>query len=131
MTAVPKFLSLNEVLSIHQDQITRYGGAPGIRDIDLLKSALGIPPATYGGEFLHTDIFEMAASYLFHIVKNHPFVDGNKRTGAVAALVFLDLNGFDFLATEDDFTEMVLAIAGGVMSKAQLAVFIRKWSKPA
>jgi len=131
MTAVPKFLSLNEVLSIHQDQITRYGGTPGIRDIDLLKSALGIPPATYGREFLHTDIFEMAASYLFHIVKNHPFVDGNKRTGAVAALVFLDLNGFDFLATEDDFTEMVLAIAGGVMSKAQLAVFIRKWSKPA
>jgi len=119
MTAVPKFLSLNEVLSIHQDQITRYGGTPGIRDIDLLKSALGIPPATYGGEFLHTDIFEMAASYLFHIVKNHPFVDGNKRTGAVAALVFLDLNGFDFLATEDDFTEMVLAIAGGEMSKAQ------------
>ena len=131
MTAVPKFLSLNEVLSIHQDQITRYGGAPGIRDIDLLKSALGIPPATYGGEFLHTDIFEMAASYLFHIVKNHPFVDGNKRTGAVAALIFLDLNGFDFHASEDDFAEMVLAIAGGEMSKAQLAVFIRKWSKPA
>ncbi|UCD81386.1 MAG: type II toxin-antitoxin system death-on-curing family toxin [Desulfobacterales bacterium] len=127
----PKFLSLAEVLSIHRDQITRYGGAPGIRDIDLLKAALGMPPATYGGEFLHTDIFEMAASYLFHLVKNHPFVDGNKRGGAVAALIFLDLNGFDFHAPEDDFAEMVLAVARGEMNKAQVALFIRDWSKPA
>lgn len=128
---IPKFLSLAEVLSIHKDQITRYGGAPGIRDMDLLKSAIGMPPATYGGEFLHTDIFEMAAGYLFHLVKNHPFVDGNKRVGAVAALVFLDLNGFDFSASEDDFAEMVLAVARGEMNKAQVAVFIRDWSKPA
>jgi death-on-curing protein len=125
-----KFLSLAEVLAIHKDQITRYGGASGIRDIDLLKSALGMPPATYGGDFLHTDIFEMAAGYLFHLVKNHPFVDGNKRVGAVAALVFLDLNGFDFHAPEDDFAEMVLAAARGEINKSQVAVFIRNWSKP-
>ena len=125
-----KFLSLAEVLAIHKDQITRYGGASGIRDIDLLKSALGMPPATYGGDFLHTDIFEMAAGYLFHLVKNHPFVDGNKRVGAVAALVFLDLNGFDFHASEDDFAEMVLAVARGEINKSQVAVFIRNWSKP-
>ena len=125
-----KFLSLAEVLAIHKDQITRCGGASGIRDIDLLKSALGIPPATYGGKFLHTDIFEMAAGYLFHLVKNHPFVDGNKRVGAVAALVFLDLNGFDFHASEDDFAEMVLAVARGEINKSQVAVFIRNWSKP-
>jgi death-on-curing protein len=109
----PKFLSLAEVPAIHKDQITRYGGALGIRDIALLKSALGIPPATYAGEFLHADIFEMAAGYLFHIVKNHPFVDGNKRGGAVAALVFPSLNGFDLHASEDDFAERVLAVAGG------------------
>ena len=127
---VPEFLSLAEVLAIHKDQITRYGGAPGIRDISLLKSALGIPPATYGGEFLHADIFEMAAGYLFHIVRNHPFVDGNKLVGAVAALVFLDLNGFELYASEDDFAEMVLAVARGEMSKSQVAVFIRNWSKP-
>lgn len=128
---IPKFLRLAEVLAIHQDQIARYGGAAGIRDIDLLKSALGMPPATYGGEFLHTDIYEMAASYLFHLVKNHPFVDGNKRVGAVAALVFLALNGFEFHAPEDDFADMVLAVARGGMDKAQVAVFIRTWSKPA
>ena len=127
---IPKFLNLPEVLLIHQDQIARYGGAPGIRDIDLLKSALGMPPATYGGEFLHTDIYEMAASYLFHLVKNHPFMDGNKRVGAVAALVFLALNGFEFHASEDDLAEMVLAVARGEMDKAQVAVFIRTWSKP-
>ena len=126
----PKFLSLAEVLAIHKDQIARYGGAPGIRDIALLKSALGIPPATYGGEFLHVDIFEMAAAYLFHIVKIHPFADGNKRVGAIAALVFLDLNGFDLHASEDDFAEMVLSAARGEMSKSQVAVFIRNWSKP-
>ena len=125
-----KFLSLPEVLAIHQDQISRYGGAAGIRDIELLKSALGMPAATYGGEFLHTDIYEMAASYLFHLVKNHPFVDGNKRVGAVAALIFLLLNGYEFCASEDEFAEMVLAVARGEMDKAQVAVFLSAGSKP-
>ena len=66
----PTFLSLAEVLEIHQDQVARYGGVSGIRDIDLLKSALAMPPATYSGEFLHTDVYEMAAAYLFHLVRN-------------------------------------------------------------
>ena len=126
----PTFLSLAEVLEIHQDQVARYGGATGIRDIELLKSALGMPAATYGGRFLHTDIYEMAAAYLFHLVKNHPFVDGNKRVGAVAALVFLDLNGFDFDAPEDDFAEIVLAVARGDLAKADVTVFIRPFTLP-
>ena len=67
---------------------------------------------------------------LFHLVKNHPFVDGNKRVGAVSALVFLELNGFEFHALEDDFAEMVLAVVRGELNKSQVAVFIRKWSKP-
>lgn len=125
----PKFLSLTEVLEIHQDQLVRYGGGAGIRDIELLKSALGMPAATYGGEYLHTDVYEMAAAYLFHLVKNHPFVDGNKRVGAVAALVFLSLNGYDFDAPEDDFAEMVLSVARGEIDKAEVAVFIRRWSQ--
>jgi death-on-curing protein len=124
-----KFLSLTELLEIHQDQVERYGGTSGIRDIELLKSALGIPAATYSGEFLHTDVYEMAAAYLFHLVKNHPFLDGNKRVGAVAALIFLSLNGYDFDAPEDDFADMVLAVARGELDKAEVAVFIRRWSK--
>jgi death-on-curing protein len=126
----PIFLSLAEVLEIHQDQVKRYGGASGIRDMELLKSALGMPKATYGGQFLHTNIFGMAAAYLFHIVKNHPFNDGNKRAGAVVALVFLTLNGFDLDAPEDDFAEMVLAVARGDLDKADVTVFIRRFTLP-
>lgn len=124
-----KFLSLPEILEIHQDQVARYGGASGIRDIELLKSALGMPSATFSGEFLHTDVYEMAAAYLFHLVKNHPFLDGNKRVGAVAALVFLALNGYDFDVPEDEFADMVLAVARGELDKADVAVFIRRWSR--
>jgi death-on-curing protein len=125
----PTFLSLAEVLEIHKDQVARYGGAPGIRDMELLKSAIGMPSATYGGQFLHTDIYEIAAAYLFHLVKNHPFVDGNKRVGAVAALVFLALNGFDFDASEDDFAEMVLSVARSERDKTDVAVFIRGFTR--
>ena len=96
------FLNLGEVLEIHRDQIVRYGGLPGLRDLDLLKSAVAMSQATFDGTFLHTDIFEMAAAYLFHIVGNHPFLDGNKRVGAVACLVFLELNGYEFTAPEKE-----------------------------
>ena len=125
----PHFLRLSEIVEIHQDQVMRYGGASGIRDVDLLKSALAMPEATCGGEFLHAGIFEMAAAYLFHLVKNHPFVDGNKRVGAVSALVFLALNGYDFHAPEEDFAEMVLSVAQGELGKADVAVFLRRWSR--
>ena len=125
----PNFLTLPEVLEIHQDQTSRYGGDPSIRDMGLLKSAIGMPSATFGGEFLHTDIFEMAAAYLFHLVKNHPFVDGNKRVGAVSALVFLVLNGFELDVPEDDFANIVLDVAQGKIDKAQVAVFLKQYSK--
>ena len=123
-----QFLGLQEVLEIHRDQVTRYGGTAGIRDLDLLKSALGMPGATFNGEFLHTDVYEMAAAYLFHLVKNHPFLDENKRVGAVAALVFLTLNGHDFQAPEDNLAETVLAVARGEIGKSEVTVFLRRWS---
>lgn len=126
----PLFLSLAEVLDIHRDQTTRYGGASGIRDMGLLKSALGMPAATYGGQFLHADIYEMAAAYLFHLVRNHPFIDGNKRVGVVAAFVFLMLNGLDCDAPENDLFEMVLATARGEINKADVAIFIRRFTRP-
>ncbi|RJQ50544.1 MAG: type II toxin-antitoxin system death-on-curing family toxin [Desulfobacteraceae bacterium] len=88
-----------------------------------------MPSATYGGQFLHTDIHEMAAAYLFHLVKNHPFLDGNKRTGAVAALVFLGLNGFDFDAPEDEFAELVEAVSRSDLGKADAALFFRRYTR--
>ena len=124
-----RFLTLSEVLEIHKDQVARYGGALGVRDIELLKSAMGMPKATYGGEFLHSDAYEMAAAYLFRLVKNHPFLDGNKRVGAVATFVFLALNGYDLNASEDDYAERVFAVARGELDKAQVAMFIRRWSQ--
>jgi death-on-curing protein len=122
----PIFLSLAEVVEIHRDQIERYGGRPGIRDSGLLQSAVAVPQATMGGEYLHGDLFEMAAAYLFHIVRNHPFVDGNKRTGAVAALVFLELNGVEITPNENELVDMVLSVAQGKMQKGDVAVSLHR-----
>ena len=90
------FLTLTEVNEIHVYQLKHFGGSSGVRDINLLKSAIGMPEMSFGGVMLHKDIYEMAAAYLFHIAENHPFIDGNKRTGAMTSVVFLDINGIDF-----------------------------------
>lgn len=123
---VPDFLELDDVLRIHQDQIDRHGGEPSIRDIGLLLSAIAQPKATFGGEFLHTDLPEMAAAYLYHIVCNHPFVDGNKRTGTASALVFLEVNGVEIRADNDELAELVLQTAMGKTRKPAIAEFFRR-----
>ncbi|MCQ2352462.1 MAG: type II toxin-antitoxin system death-on-curing family toxin [Victivallaceae bacterium] len=120
------FLTFAEIIEIHGYQIGHFGGSEGLRDIELLKSAIGMPSATFGGEYLHTTIAEMAAAYLYHLVENHPFVDGNKRVGAMAALIFLDLNGYDFDAPDAEFTDMVMKIASGKMLKAEITLFLRQ-----
>ena len=120
------FLNLDDVLHIHQNQITLYGGDPAVRDMGLLASAIAQPQASYAGEFLHKDLFEMAAAYLFHIVKNHPFVDGNKRTGAVSALAFLDLNEVEVQADEQRLFDTTLAVAQGHMGKPEVARFFQE-----
>ena len=121
----PRFLEFDEVLEIHRDQIERYGGRPGIRDAALLRSAIAMPSAGMAGEYLHVDRFEMAAAYVFHIVKNHPFIDGNKRVGAVAALVFLELNGVETRISDADLFDLMMSVAGGRMSKSGIAEFLR------
>ena len=122
----PFFLTFAEIIEIHDYQIEHFGGGEGLRDIELLKSAIGMPSATFGGEYLHPTILEMAAAYLYHLVENHPFVDGNKRVGAMAALIFLDLNGYDFDASDAEFTDMVLKVASGKMLKAEITLFFRR-----
>ena len=130
MNSEPVFLTLAEVIEIHDWQITRFGGAVGVRDIGLLKSAVGAPSATFGGEYLHPAFVEMAAAYLYHLVEDHPFVDGNKRVGAMAALVFLDLNGYDFDASDEEFTVVVLKVAAGQMMKSEIAAFLGRHVHP-
>ncbi|MEP6600378.1 MAG: type II toxin-antitoxin system death-on-curing family toxin [Nitrospirota bacterium] len=121
----PLFLTMEEAREIHADQIERYGGSPGIRDITLLQSAIAMPAAGFGEQYLHADLFEMAAACLFHIVNDHPFVDGNKRVGIASALVFLELNGVGMKATNDALVEMVLAVVEHTMAKAGIAEFFR------
>lgn len=126
----PVFLTLDEILAIQAEQIQRYGGTEGLRDRGLLESAIAMPAASYAGEFLHSNLFEMAAAYLFHLCNNHPFLDGNKRTALAACLAFLWLNDLEIVADPDEIAELVLAVADGSVGKAQLAVYLEGRSRP-
>jgi death-on-curing protein len=125
----PAFLTLEEALEINLDQVRRYGGSAGMRDEGLLLSALAMPQAGFGDQYAHVDLFEMAAAYLFHLVKNHPFIDGNKRCGAVAARVFLLLNGIDVTLPEAAAYDLVIATAEGRATKAEIAHAFRENSR--
>lgn len=122
----PTFLSLEEVLSLHGDQIRRYGGSEGLRDAGLLSSALAAPRSTFGGELLHPTLFDQAAAYLFHLAKNHPFIDGNKRVALAAALLFLWMNGVEVDTDEDELTDLVLGVAEGRVTKPEVSAFLER-----
>ena len=124
------FLSLDEVLEIHEQQIERYGGSPGIRDIAGLESAVATPQATFGGEFLHPSIPAMAAAYLFHLCQNHAFIDGNKRVGANAAITFLFMNDWDLTFDEEELVDLVLSIASGGLGKPRLIEILESRCRP-
>ena len=118
-----EFLGVEDVLAIHAAQISLYGGAHGVRDLGLLESAVAQPQATSRGEYCHAFPFAMAAAYMFHIVQNHPFPDGNKRTGLVAALAFLGLNGTEINAPKGSLYELTMSVASGRIGKAEIAEF--------
>lgn len=121
----PLFLDIERVVRLHLDLIENYGGEDGVRDIGLLHSAIAMPNASFGGEFVHKDLYEMAAAYFYHIIQNHPFVDGNKRTGAAAAIIFLIMNGIEVRADEDGLVELALGVARGNVGKSEIAEFFR------
>jgi death-on-curing protein len=121
----PRFLSLEEVLDLHQRQLAEFGGGQGLRDRGALESAVSQPAAMFAGEFLHRDLFEMAAAYAFHIAQNQPFVDGNKRTGLHAATVFLILNEAPLGDPDDRLYDAMIAIAERTMDKMGLAAVLR------
>ena len=114
------FLSLDEVLEIHEQQIERYGGSSGLRDAAGLESAVATPQATFGGKFLHTTIPSMAAAYLFHLCQNHAFIDGNKRVGANAAITFPLMNNWEPTFDAEELVDLVLSVAAGGLSKPRL-----------
>ena len=120
----PVWLLQSAILIAHESTIVLHGGSPGIRDRGLLESALARPRNIFMYE--EADVFELAAAYTYGIVKNHPFVDGNKRAGFLAGAMFLELNGFPLSASEVDATHAILAVAGGDMNEQQLAEFLRE-----
>lgn len=124
--STPLFLDLEQILRLHRSLIERYGGADGTRDVGMLHSAIAMPQAAYSDEYLHSDVFEMAGAYLYHIVRNHPFVDGNKRTGAAAAIIFLAINDIQIDNDEPGLVDITLQVASGQSGKAQVAAFFRE-----
>src|SRR5262245_19829607 len=103
---VIRFLSVDELIVIHQRVISAHGGSLGIRDRGLLESAGSVPAAQFSGQYLHPDVPGMAAAYLFHLCKNHPFIDGNKRVALAASDVFLELNDHQLAATDNELEQL-------------------------
>lgn len=130
MTAEPKWLSADIVLAIHDEQMALFGGAEGVRDLGLLDSGLARPVNRY-----HYDpgasLFELAAAYCAGVIKNHPFVDGNKRTGLLALHAFLHLNGWRFDPDQAEEVQIILALASGELEEDELARWIERNSRQA
>ena len=115
-----RFLTIEQVLTIHTKMIERYGGEPTLRDLGLIDSAVMMPQQSFAGERLHPSLASMAAAYLFHLCSNHGFVDGIKRTAVGAALVFLDGNGHELALTIDELEEITMDVASGSLEKERL-----------
>jgi death-on-curing protein len=125
----PLWIEERDVLAIHDRLLALHGGATGVRDRDLLESALARPRQHHA--YANTsDVVEMAALYTAGIVRNHPFVDGNKRTGFVIGVLFLELHGFEFKASEADASQAVMALAAGTLDEAASTAWLRENAKP-
>jgi death on curing protein len=122
----PLFLSVDEILDLHADQLHLFGGSDGVRNKGALDSAVATPASTFDGAFLHEDLSHMAAAYAFHIAENQPFIDGNKRTGLNAALVFLDINGWIVADPDERLYDAMLSIATGRLDKHGLAHLLKE-----
>ena len=120
----PVWIDERDALALHDRLLALEGGAAGLRDLGLLQSALARPQQlrAYGGK---PDVIEMAAAYTAGIVLDHPFVDGNKRTGFVVGVLFLELNGYRFIASEEDAAQAVLSLAAGTLKEAAFAAWMR------
>ncbi len=123
----PFWIARPEVIAIHDLQLAEHGGPAGLRDRNLLESALARPQHIFA--YGNRDIFALAAAYTGGIIRNHPFADGNKRTGFITGILFLELNDFRFTASEPDATQAVLALASGDMSEEDFAAWLRDNSR--
>jgi len=125
----PVWIDAADVHAFHEELLARFGGLAGVRDEGLLESALNRPIHLY--HYGEPSLFELAAAYASGIVKNHPFLDGNKRSGFVAAALFLEANGLRFVATEEDVVERTLALAASAIDEAIYAAWLERSCVPA
>jgi death-on-curing protein len=119
-------LGPDQILEIHAAALRLFGGAPGLRDEALLQSATAAPKATFGGKSPFVDTVEVAAAYFYYLCSNHPFVDGNKRVALATSLIFLELNGYSTAADSEDWENLTLAIAAGLLSRDDITATLRK-----
>lgn len=130
MSGSPLFLAKHSVLEIHDEQIAEHGGDPALLDEGLLESALAQPQAGFGGQYLHEDLFAMAAAYVFHLANNHPFADGNKRTALGAAVLFLAANGYRVIGEGTELADLVLEMVEQRRDKTWMAEQLRQRAHP-
>lgn len=119
-------LTPEQILEIHAAAIRLFGGSPGLRDSALLQSAAAAPAATFGGKSTFSDTVEVAAAYLFYLCSNHPFIDGNKRVALGACLIFLELNGYQPAPDSEDWENLTLAVAAGLLGREEITATLRK-----
>jgi len=119
-------LSVETVREIHAEALRRFGGSDGVRDENLLASAVLTPQSSFGGKSPYADIVEIAAAYLFYLCGNHPFIDGNKRTAMMAAIVFLRLNGVEPAPDSDAWEKFVLEVASSKVDRDATTRRLRK-----
>lgn len=124
-----RYLSLAEVLDLHHQLIEQSGGSIGIRDLGNLESALAQPGMTFGGEDLYPTVIDKAVALGFSIIMNHPFIDGNKRTGHAAMEIFLILNGMEISASVDEQEQVILAVASGDLGREAFCEWLRQHTK--
>jgi len=125
----PVWIEERDALVLHDRLLALHGGASGVRDGALLQSALA-RPRQHCAYAENADVIDMAAAYTVGLVRNHPFVDGNKRTGFVVGILFLELNGYRFTASEEDATQAVMALAAGTLDEPGYSAFLRANTSP-
>ncbi len=125
-----RYLSVEEILAIHDYQIERFGGSQGIVNLSLLESAVNRSSTNISGKDIYESVYEKAAAIAYSVIKNHPFVDGNKRTGLHAALTFLELNGYKVTISQKMLVKLGLYIADKKADLKKITFVFRKYSKP-
>lgn len=124
-----KYLTPQKVLAIHDQVVKRTGGSHGIRDLGLLESAVYRPQATFGGMDLYKSIFDKAAALLQSLLKNHPFLDGNKRTALTSAGTFLKINGYKFINTHKKEVEFVIRVDNEHLEVSEISLWLKKHTR--